>query len=378
MTFLKYNRRQKMTEKTKETMLTYVEKSPEVIRENVKRSKGLTEQLVKEYTKKDYKTIWIVASGSSYNGSMCARYFIRKHLKTEVKIITPFTFVHAENYISDDDFVFVVSQSGYSTNSIDALNTLKDKGRKAIALTTNLKSDMINYADILIDYGIGKETVHYVTLGVTGFALFLMLFTIESALTKGVMDEKTADTLKNEIIASADVHETVQKQTMQFYQDNFLMLTAMNKAIICGLGSGMGVAVEAALKISETMRIPVLAVETEEYLHGITLQLDPHMTVFLVDTGLVPYRLRQIYEANKVATPSSFMITTNPEFMDDKTAVYVDTSISEEILPLCFLPYFQIIAYKITEDTSRWQKHPSYERLSKMIAGKTENYDSYR
>jgi len=367
-----------MSEKIEETMLTYVERSVDVIRKNSACSLELTKKLVDEYCLNDYKTIWIVASGSSYNGSMCARYFIRKYLKTEVKVITPFTFVHAENNITADDFVFVVSQSGYSTNSIDALNTLKDRGRKAIAITANMESDMLNYADVLIDYGIGYEKVHYVTLGVTGFALFLMLFTLEAALKKRVMDQTSYDQLKAEIIRSADVHEIVQKQTAEFYQENFLKLTSMSKALICGLGSGMGIALEAALKISETMRIPVLALESEEYLHGITLQLDPLMSVFTVDTGLVPYRLKQIYEATKEATTCNYIITTNPEYKDEKTALYVDTDISQEILPLCFLPFFQIIAYRITDDTHRWEKHPSYDRLSKKIAGKTENYSSYR
>jgi len=361
-----------------DTMLTYVERSPGVIRENTKRSQDLTKQLVDEYVAKDYKSIWIVASGSSYNGSMCARYFLRKYLATEIKVITPYTFVHAENNISEDDFVFVVSQSGYSTNSIDALNTIKDRGRKAIAVTTNVESDMRNYADLLIDYGIGNETVHYVTLGVTGFALFLMLFALEAGLKKGLLDQTKYDELKAEITDAATVHEKVQIDTHKFYQDNFLLLTATTKALVCGLGSGFGIALEAALKISETVRIPVLPLESEEYLHGITLQLDPLMTIFTVDTGLVPDRLRQIYEASKQATPNSFIITTNPELKDDKTALFVDTNISQEILPLCFLPFFQIVAYQITEDTHRWEKHPSYDRLSKMIAGKTENYLSYR
>ena len=43
---------------------------------------------------------------------------------------------------------------------------------------------------------------------------------------------------------------------------------------------------------------------------------------------------------------------------------------------LCFLPFFQIIAYKVTEDLHRWPKHPLYLALDKAAASKTENYVS--
>ena len=361
---------------TKETMLTYIEESPAVIRNNVNRSKELTATLVNEYLEKKYKTIWIVASGSSFNGSHCARYFVRKHLKTEVKVITPFTFIHQENDFTDDDFVFVVSQSGYSTNSIEALEIVKSKGRKAIGVTMDLNSDFKNYADLMVDYGIGFETVGYVTKGVTGFALYLMLFTIEAALRKGLMTEEYANSLKQEIEKTADIHENVQQQVKQFYKDNFLLLTSMDKVYTCGLGAGYGVALEGALKIGETVQIPSQPLESEEYLHGPNLQIDPHLTVFMIDTGIATKRICDIFEANKIGTYSNFLITTNKEYENDPQALVVDTDIQPDLLPLCYLPFFQYIAYQVTEDTHRWPKHPSYDVFEKKVASKTENYES--
>ena len=365
-----------MSEKTKETMLTYIEESPAVIRKNVDNSFKITTNLVKEFTEKSYKNIWIVASGSSSNGSYCARDFIRKYLNTEVKIITPFTFIHTENNFTDDDFIFVVSQSGYSTNSIDALNVIKAKGRKAIGVTMDLNSDFRHHADLLIDYAIGFETVGYVTKGVTGFALYLMLFTIESALIKGIMDGRVANDLKAEIRKTADVHEMVQKQTHEFYKNNFLPLTSMTKVYCCGVGAGQAIAMEAALKIGETVQIPSIAYEAEEYLHGPSLQIAPYLTIFMIDVGIASKRICDIYDANKIATPNNFMITTNKAYKDDKMVVVVDTDIKAELLPLCFLPFFQIIAYQVTEDTNNWTRHPAQPTFEKTVACKTENYES--
>ena len=116
-----------MPENVKETMLTYVQESPEAVAANIETSEALTAPLVEEYLKGDYRNIWIVASGSSFNGSHCARPFVRRYLKTEVKVISPFTFICSEHDFTEQDFVFVVSQSGYSTNSIEALNVMSDR-----------------------------------------------------------------------------------------------------------------------------------------------------------------------------------------------------------------------------------------------------------
>ena len=71
----------------KKTMLDYIADCPEFIRNNVADSAALTKPLVDEYVSGGYKNIWIVACGSSSNGSLCARQFIRRHLKCEVKIV---------------------------------------------------------------------------------------------------------------------------------------------------------------------------------------------------------------------------------------------------------------------------------------------------
>lgn len=363
-----------MSENKTETMLSYIEECPDIIRNNTKDSKAITLDLVKEYTSFPYKTIWIVASGSSSNSAYCARYFMRRYLDCEVKVITPFTFIHAENNFTPDDFIFVISQSGYSSNTIEALQVIKNRGRKTISLTMDSNSDIKDYSDLLVNFNIGFEKIGFVTKGVTGLTLFLMLFALEASLTKDIISLDLYQDLKNQLDKSALVNQEVLKQTKEFYQDNFLSLVSIDKTYICGLGSGYGVALEGALKISETVQIPASACESEEYLHGITLQVTPKTTGFFIDTSLASDRIIEIYEANKLATNNTFLITLNSQYKDEKTALVVDTDIDSEILPLCFLPFFQYLAYQITEDTSRWEKHPSYKRLSEVIGGKTKNY----
>ena len=113
---------------TKPTMLTYIEQTPEQLKRNVERAEELTGALVDLYALKPRHAIWIVACGSSFNGALCARYFMMKYLKREVKIVPSATFIFGEHDLHEDDFVFVISQSGCSTNSIQALDLLRELG----------------------------------------------------------------------------------------------------------------------------------------------------------------------------------------------------------------------------------------------------------
>ena len=171
----------------KKTMLDYIADCPEFIRNNVADSAALTKPLVDEYVNGGYKNIWIVACGSSSNGSLCARQFIRRHLKCEVKIVTPFHFVSSENDFSETDMVVVVSQSGYSLkDALDAIKVIEAKGRRCIGLTGDVNSDLGKVCDVVANYGVGRETVAYVTRGVTTLALFFMLFAVEAAVRLGI------------------------------------------------------------------------------------------------------------------------------------------------------------------------------------------------
>lgn len=363
-----------MNQENTPTMLTYIQETPQQLALNVKNCKALTESLVNVYLEKNYQTIWIIASGSSSNGSQCAKPFMMKYLDCDVKIITPSTFIYTENKMKDDDLAFVVSQSGCSTNSIDALKKLKEMGQKAIGLTANLESDFKDYTDLLIDYGVGIETVGYVTKGVTTLAQYLMLFALEGALAKGTITKETYQDVLDEMADTPKRHEVIQEETYAFYQKNKKALTSMNVSYTCGFMQGYGIATEGALKIGETVQIPSVAYEAEEFIHGPNLQLTPKYTVYFIDDlSIGSDRLINIYRATHSVTDYAFAITNSPE-VDDDHAIRLPFDIKEPLLlPLYVLPFFQIIAYQVTTDCHKWEKHPVFEEnFKKNISCKTE------
>lgn len=361
----------------KPTMLTYIEQTPEQLRRNVDRVGELTGRVVEAYLERPRRSIWLIACGSSANASQCARFFMMKYLGCEVKIVTPATFSYGEHNLSDDDFAMVISQSGCSTNSIAALDELRALGVQAIGLTGNVNSDFKEHADLLVDCGIGEETVSFVTKGVTTIAQFLMLFSIEAAARQGRIDARLRDALLGEMRACADRHDVVQGETWDFYRRHKAELTSMNVVNHCGFLQGYGVACEGALKCGETIQIPSFAYEGEEWIHGPELQLTPNYTVMCIDDmGPGSNRIVDIYRAARTVTDRAYIVT-NSDRVDDDHAVRLPFEIEEPLLsPLYVLPFYQIIAYQATTDLRRWHKHPVFEEhFYRAISTKTAKID---
>lgn len=358
----------------KKTMLDYVAEATAMMQENIKNGKELTSELVGEYISGGYKDIWIVASGSSHNGAACARLFIQQCLGCQVKLITPFQFVHAEHDVPDCDMVIAISQSGYSKNTMEALRVMRSLGRKAIALTGDLESDIREDSDLLIDFGVGLETVGYVTKGVNALALFLMLFSLEAAWKKHILTEQEYESIQKELEKVPVAHKQVREAFPDFFEKNLAVLTAMQNAYVCACGANIGTAMEGALKIGETVQVPGIWYELEEYIHGPNLQLTPNYTVFFIDGGCASDRVDEIFYYTRIVTDRSILVTNRKEYMGEGVFC-VPFEIREDLTPLCFLPFFQMLSFEVTQRLHRWEKHPLQLLMKEKVAAKSANYD---
>lgn len=349
------------------TMRDYVAMTPETLRRNIARENELTGDLVAAFLRKPYRSIRVIASGSSYNGAICARHAMRRLLGIEVLVTPPYTFVRHECELPDDQFVFVVSQSGYSTNAIAALECIRERGRTAIGLTGDIKSDMRAHCDWLIDYGAGEETVGYVTRGVTALCVFLILFAARACLGKG----GDPSSLRRELMRALEANQAAIPAADAFIDANYRELSSMQTVFLCGDGAGYGLALEGALKIAEMLRLPALALETEEFLHGPNLQLSPNHTVFFIGGGTEEGQAIRLYQACRLVTQRAYLIASE-KTLSEKGVFHIPQT--ADLSAVCALPLFQLMAYRLTQDAHLWHKHPLYRRFEQAVKGKTPGY----
>ena len=350
----------------KETMETYVLESSKTLHDNLENRDKLVEKIVDTYKSSNKKNICIVASGSSYNSALCALPYMKRVSKVDIELISPYTFTNYRT-VKEDTFYMVISQGGESTNSIEALEYLKRNNQLAIGVTGNVNSSLKDYADVVIDYGVGEEKVGYVTKGVVTLILFLELFALYIGKDNDEMFNQEIKDIENAI----SYYPTVIDKTKKFIENNYIRLTTMKQCYVLGNETCFGIASEAALKIGETVHIPTSAHESEEFLHGPNLQLDPTYTVFVIDgNDKTSIRTKEIYNAVKSIGCATYYIAACGEKEEDATQFIVNANVKHELLPFVYLPLFQLLSNTVTTDLNRWQKHPMYKHFNDNIRSK--------
>lgn len=356
---------------SKPTMIDYVNETPGVVRAQLAGDAG--RKLAEEFLTGDYRSVRIVACGSSKNAATIARPWLRELLGLEVSVCEPYTFCRYEHELPADEFCFVVSQSGYSTNALAALACIRESGRLAIGVTGDVESDFREAADVIIDYGVGEEQVGYVTKGVTSLAVFLWLFGIDVARAQGRLDNAGRDEAIAGIEAVIHNFEAVRDQTPALLARRYKELSAMERVFLVGAGANYGVACEGALKYGECLQFPAMALELDEYLHGPNLQLSPDYTIFVVACGERDHsRAHQIVDATRLVTDRVFVLTDDPAATD--ADILVEPGMPELAAAISVLPFFQMTAYQLTEDEHLWHKHPLVASFDHALSGKSENY----
>ena len=348
-----------------ETMLDYIRQTPSVLLNIIDNHKEYTEKLIDFYKENGYDRIHFVASGSSYNGTLCALYFMKDILQTEIGLSTPFTFENHEDCRKDTLYIFV-SQSGCSTNILSAISKLKNQGYKCACLVGRDDSDAEKIADVTLNWKVGEEKIGFVTKGVSSLACFLMCFSLRLAEEQNFVDEKTYHYYLDEMRKTQKIQPQLLDNTIKVFEDNKNDFLGLKKVILLSSGPNIGTITEGALKISETCCISGQAFEAEEFLHGPIYPSTPEDLFIIVDNNDHPSSERMIAIANALKDISEKVyVLSNDSAFDETHRFSTDLQSDPLVSPLYKLTCLQVLAYLITENTNRYEPHEKIKLFKK-------------
>lgn len=259
----------------------------------------------------------------------------------------------------------VISQSGFSTNSIAALDFIRGggcgEGVQSVAITGNPSAPIRNHADVVVDYGVGVESVDFVTMGVQTLVEFLMLFALYASHAIGRISGERVDRELRCFESAFDAHAAALRACEEWMDEEKLTLSRRVPACVVGNGPNYGVAEEGALKLNECIKIAAMHSEGEEFVHGPQMQLTPDSLLFMLDDPRGSERLANLHAQFRTVTKGAFFITAHPRGIEGELAIPVPTN------PLmCAIPNlvaFQYLAAQKTEELERWEMHPYVRAL---------------
>ncbi|MDA1477864.1 SIS domain-containing protein [Bacillus changyiensis] len=328
--------------------MTYIHEETEVCQQvikNIDKNLNTFKQLI---AAKQPKNWLVLATGSSANAMLSAKYYIEKTAGVSIEIQEPFNFVHYEKQRESTDFVLAVSQSGHSYSTIEALKKVhKNNDLPTAVLTSGMDSPIVDFTNMVIDIGCGIEKVGFVTKGFTATVLTAMLIGIIAGETSGCLGKEVAEREMKQLKKLTENIPSIIKKTEHFYAKHAKELNAIPRYCAIGYGPTVGTALEFETKFTETVRVPSQGFELEAYMHGPYLEVnDSHGLFFIQTNSTLAKRSDRLQQYFHSYTEHCFTITNSSHQSNEKTLALC-IEVDELMSPLIMAIPFQILSYRI-------------------------------
>jgi glucosamine--fructose-6-phosphate aminotransferase (isomerizing) len=175
-----------------------------------------------------------------------------------------------DNVAYRNAIVIACSQSGRSTDLLDALDILAPK--ELIALTNTPDSLLGRRANLTIDLGAGPEVAVPASKSVTATAAILLW-------AAGLMSGSHARSARTLTETAEDVRSWLDGRDVADVQDAAQRIARRRSVVIVAAGYGVPVANECALKLKEASYIHAEGFSAGEFRHGSAAMLDPSCAI---------------------------------------------------------------------------------------------------
>ncbi len=231
-------------------------------------------QLTAEYAKGISK-FYIIACGSSYHVGMVGKYVLEKMLRKPVEVALASEFRYCSPIVDEKTLVIVISQSGETLDTMEALREAKRLRARTLAIVNVVGSSIAKEADDVIYTWAGPEIAVATTKAYSTQLAVLYLISLYFADLLESISREEYQTILRELLLIPDKLEQIlaAKEDIQQYASRFF-----NHDSIFFIGRNLDYAIglEASLKLKEISYIHSEAYAAGELKHG---------TISLIEKG---------------------------------------------------------------------------------------------
>ncbi len=208
------------------------------------------------------KRVVIVGCGTAYHAGVVARYAIEHYARIPVEVDVASEFRYRDPIINKDDLCIVISQSGETADTLQAMRIFKKKGAKIIAITNVVGSTISREANYVMYTQAGPEIAVASTKAFTTQLMSVFLLTCalikDDEISKSLMEE--LETLASKAQLILDRKEEIQRFASQQFNKT--------KVFYFGRQSDFAISLESALKLKEINYTHSEAFAAGELKHG--------------------------------------------------------------------------------------------------------------
>jgi glucosamine--fructose-6-phosphate aminotransferase (isomerizing) len=225
---------------------------------------------------KGINEIKICACGTSYHAGLTASYLIERLSKVRCSVEIASEFRYKEPLLKDDTLFIVISQSGETADTLEALKMAKKAGLKSIAVCNVDNSSMTRVADatVLTRAGIEKGVASTKAFSTQTVVLWMMALYFAKA-NKAISSQDLEEQLKvlrevpKSLIVEDKLHEKCRRLSKRYLHGHGFFFI--------GRDVFFPLALEGALKLKEISYLHAEGYPAGEMKHGPIALADPEL-----------------------------------------------------------------------------------------------------
>ena len=311
-------------------------------------SSGTDVQLGLTLEPSEIDRVVITACGTAYYSGMVGEYLIEKLARIPVDVEIASEFRYREPILDERTLCVVVSQSGETIDTLEALREAKHQGAKTLAILNSKGSSISREADDTLYIHAGPEIGVASTKAYTAMVTAFELLAIFLGRAKGTLSgERAAEIVRALRQLPGLVEETLQTRPevariAETYKDK-------RDYLFLGRGANYPTALEGALKLKEISYIHAEAYATGEMKHGPIALIDADLPVVAVATASALYD-KTISNLQEVRARDGIVIALASQG-DERIAAHADDVLFvpetlELLSPIVNVVALQLLAYE--------------------------------
>ncbi|MHC3129704.1 MAG: glutamine--fructose-6-phosphate transaminase (isomerizing) [Candidatus Bathyarchaeota archaeon] len=294
--------------------------------------------------------VFLVACGTSYHACLAASYMFSKlsFLATHPVIASEFVEQHGKS-VNIDSTLLVVSQSGETADTLDAVESARLRAATVLGLTNIVGSTLTRVARVYICQQSGPEIGVAATKTFTSQLSVLSQLAIRLAKKRGKISHVEIEDIEENLEQIPDIVESLIQSQEEKVKQLAKKYRGKQAFFFLGRGISSAVALEGRLKLMEIAYLPSMAYPAGESKHGPISLIEPGFPVIFVcpKDGTHKTIISNIMEM-KARGASIIAIVEKGDETIKKLAddyIEIETGLPEVLSPIPFVTPLQLFAY---------------------------------
>ncbi|MBQ2944490.1 MAG: glutamine--fructose-6-phosphate transaminase (isomerizing) [Ruminococcus sp.] len=292
--------------------------------------------------------IYIVACGTAMHAGMVGKYVIEKLAKVPVIVDIASEFRYRDPLIKEGDLVIIISQSGETADSLEAMRLAKKMGAKTLAIVNAKGSSIAREADMLIYTHAGPEIAVASTKAYMVQIAVMYLLGFKMALSKEQISEDECRRLTGVLSSIPEYLDKTITAVDAVCEEIATHLLEAENLLYIGRGLDYALSMEGSLKLKEISYIHSEAYAAGELKHGTISLITDGMPVIAVATQntLFDKTVSNIKEV-KARGAMVILVCDEEAVVGEDVADYIIRvpKIEESLAPMLAAVPLQLVAY---------------------------------